>query len=56
MSAPRTLLASLLIGAAGVATLAAASDGFRAFSSQAALRLERHGVPGLAQCLFRAKL
>lgn len=40
MSAARTLLASLLIGAAGVATLAAASDGFRAFTSQAALRLD----------------
>ncbi len=39
MSAPRTLLASLLIAAAGVATLAAASHGFRAFTSQTALQL-----------------
>lgn len=39
MSRPRTLLASLLIAAAGVATFAAASDGFRAFTSQSALRL-----------------
>lgn len=39
MSATRTLLASLLTVAAGVATLAAATDGFRAFTSQAALRL-----------------
>ena len=39
MSRPRTLLASLLIAAAGVATLAAVSDGFRAYTSQTALRL-----------------
>ncbi|MBZ0087691.1 MAG: SCO family protein [Thermomonas sp.] len=39
MSRPRTLLASLLIAAAGVATLAAATDGFRAYTSQTALRL-----------------
>lgn len=40
MSVLRTLLTSLLILAAGVATLAAATDGFRAFTSQAALRLD----------------
>ncbi len=40
MAQARTLLASLLILAAGVATLAAASDGFRAFTSASALRLD----------------
>ncbi len=39
MPALRTLLASLLILAAGSATLAAATDGFRAFTSEAARRL-----------------
>jgi len=39
VSVLRTLLASLLIVAAGVATLAAATDGFRAFTSETALRI-----------------
>lgn len=39
MQALRTLLASLLILAAGTATLAAATDGFRAFTSESARRL-----------------
>lgn len=40
MSAFRTLLASLLILAAGAATLAAATDGFQAFTSETARRIE----------------
>lgn len=40
MSALRTLLASLLILVAGVAALAAATDGFRAFTSETARRLD----------------
>lgn len=36
----RTLLASLLVLAAGGATFAAATDGFRAFTSEAARRIE----------------
>ncbi|MEB2343983.1 MAG: SCO family protein [Deltaproteobacteria bacterium] len=40
MPALRTLLASLLILAAGLATLAGATDGFRAFTAEAARRLE----------------
>jgi len=36
----RTLLASLLVLAAGVATLAAATDGFRAFTSETARRID----------------
>lgn len=39
MQALRTLFASLLILAAGTATLAAATDGFRAFTSESARRL-----------------
>lgn len=39
MQALRTLLASLLILAAGTATLAAATDGFRAFTRESARRL-----------------
>lgn len=39
MSVLRTLLASLLILAAGIAALAAATDGFRAFTSETARRL-----------------
>ncbi|MCG3202809.1 MAG: hypothetical protein NFCOHLIN_02695 [Gammaproteobacteria bacterium] len=39
MSASRTLLASLLILAAGIAVLAAATDGFRAFTSETARRV-----------------
>lgn len=38
MSRPRTLLASLVIAVAGVATLAAATDGLQAFTSESALR------------------
>lgn len=40
MSVLRTLLASLVILAAGVATLAAATDGFRAFTTETARRLD----------------
>lgn len=40
MSALRTSLASLLILAAGIATLAAATDGFRAFTSETARRID----------------
>lgn len=40
MSLPRTLLASLAILAAGVATLAASTDGFRAFTTETARRIE----------------
>ncbi|TAM99424.1 MAG: SCO family protein [Rhodanobacteraceae bacterium] len=40
MSVLRTLLASLLILVAGVAALAAATDGFRAFTSETARRLD----------------
>lgn len=40
MSVLRTLLASLLVLGAGVATLAAATDGFRAFTSEAARRID----------------
>lgn len=40
MSVLRTLLASLLILAAGIATLAAATDGFRAFTSETARRID----------------
>ncbi len=39
MSALKTLLASLLILAAGIAALAAATDGFRAFTSETARRI-----------------
>lgn len=39
MAVLRTLLASLLITAAGAATLAAATDGFRAYTSASALRI-----------------
>lgn len=39
MSVPRTLLASLLILAAGIAVLAAATDGFRAFTTETARRI-----------------
>ena len=38
MSRQRTLLASLVIAVAGVATLAAATDGLQAFTSESALR------------------
>lgn len=40
MPVPRTLLASLLILAAGVAVLAAATDGFQAFTSETARRID----------------
>lgn len=40
MSVLRTLLASLAIAAAGVATLAAATDRFRAFTSETARRID----------------
>ena len=40
MAAARTLLASLVIAAAGALTLAAATDGLQAFTSDAALRLD----------------
>lgn len=40
MSVPRTLLASLAILAAGVTTLAAATHGFRAFTSETARRID----------------
>jgi len=40
MSLPRTLLASLLIVAAGVTGLSLATDGFRAFTTEAARRLD----------------
>lgn len=40
MSVLRTLLASLLIVAGGVAVLAAATDGFRAFTSETARRID----------------
>ncbi|HET8941811.1 MAG TPA: SCO family protein [Rudaea sp.] len=40
MSLLRTLLASLLILAGGVAVLAAATDGFRAFTSETARRID----------------
>ncbi len=40
MSVPRTLLASLAIPAAGVTTLAAATHGFRAFTSETARRID----------------
>lgn len=40
MSVLRTLLASLLILAAGIAALAAATDRFRAFTSEAARRID----------------
>lgn len=40
MSVLRTLLASLLILAAGVSTLAAATDGFRAFTTETARRID----------------
>lgn len=40
MSVLRTLLASLLILAAGIAALAAATDGFRAFTSETARRID----------------
>lgn len=40
MSVFRTLLASLLILAAGIATLGAATDGFRAFTSESARRID----------------
>lgn len=40
MSVLRTLLASLLVLAAGVAVLAAATDGFRAFTSETARRID----------------
>lgn len=45
MSVLRTLLASLLILAAGVAALAAATDGFRAFTSETARRIDVHEHP-----------
>lgn len=47
MSVLRTLLASLLILAAGVATLAAATDGFRAFTSETARRIDVREHPRL---------
>lgn len=40
MSVPRTLLASLAIVAAGVATLAVATDGLRAFTAETARRID----------------
>lgn len=40
MSVLRTLLASLLIVAGGIAVLAVATDGFRAFTSETARRIE----------------
>jgi protein SCO1/2 len=40
VSVLRTLLASLLILAAGIAALAAATDGFRAFTSETARRID----------------
>lgn len=40
MSSARTLLASLAILAAGVATLAASTDGFRAFTTETARRID----------------
>lgn len=40
MSVLRTLLVSLAILAAGIATLAAATDGFRAFTSETARRID----------------
>lgn len=40
MPVPRTLLASLLIVAAGGGTLAAATDGFRAFTTEGARRID----------------
>lgn len=40
MSVLRTLLASLLILAAGIAVLATATDGFRAFTSETARRID----------------
>ena len=51
MSVLRTLLASLLILAAGVATLAAATDGLRAFTSETARRIDVREHPRLLPSL-----
>lgn len=51
MSVLRTLLASLLILAAGVATLAATTDGFRAFTSETARRIDVREHPRLLPSL-----
>lgn len=45
MPALRTLLASLLILAAGAAALASATDGFRAFTTETARRIEVRAQP-----------
>lgn len=45
MQVLRTLLASLVLTALGVAVLAAATDGFRAFTSETALRIEVRAHP-----------
>lgn len=51
MSVLRTLLASLLILAAGVAALAATTDGFRAFTSETARRIDVREHPRLLPSL-----
>ncbi|HKV66360.1 MAG TPA: SCO family protein [Rhodanobacteraceae bacterium] len=60
MSVPRTLLASLAIVAAGVATLAVATDGLRAFTAETARRIDvrehPRAVPPIALQTARGEL